>query len=129
MWMRRLANLFAFDEDLRATGIVDRAVDTAAAEQRRVCSVDDRGYVVTGYVASQNTHAAIEECWKRFRHQKLSFLIDSSHSASVSPMERKIFKNSLLIIDLAPALRENKRTLYIFIAGFGADLVEHVLTS
>jgi hypothetical protein len=45
------ANLFTLGEDLRAADSMDRAIDTAAAEQRRVGGVYDGVDVVCGYVA------------------------------------------------------------------------------
>ena len=36
------AELAAFSQQLRPSGIVNRAIDTAAAEQRRIRCVDDR---------------------------------------------------------------------------------------
>lgn len=63
--MSRFANLFALRVDLRTTNPMDRAVYTAAAEQRLIRGVYDRGYVVGGYVTDENADAFVKKRRKR----------------------------------------------------------------
>src|SRR5260370_40857881 len=56
-------NLPALGEDLRSAGAMNRAVHTAAAEQRGIGRVHNCLNVLFGDVANDDAHAAVEKFW------------------------------------------------------------------
>src|SRR5215218_8385176 len=63
--MSCLSEPAALGKNLWTTGSMYRAVDSASAKERRVRGVDNRGDVLSGYVAGNDGHASFE---KRVRH-------------------------------------------------------------
>ena len=57
----RAPNLFTLAQNLWSTRVVNRAVNTAAAEQRRIRRVHHCAHILTSDVADDDTHTSIQK--------------------------------------------------------------------